>query len=37
MIINIWLVITKNGIWIKDTFNEEIIIINADKIINEFL
>ena len=30
-------VITKNGIWIKDTFNEEIIIINADKIIDEFL
>ena len=30
-------VITKNGIWIKDTFDDEIIIINADKIIDEFL
>ena len=30
-------VITKNGIWIKDTNKEEIIIINADRITNEFL
>ena len=30
-------VITKNGIWIKDTFDDEIIIINSDKIIDEFL
>ena len=30
-------VITKNGIWIKDTIDQETIIINADKIINEFL
>jgi len=30
-------VITKNGIWIKDTFEEGIVIINADKIIDEFL
>jgi lipopolysaccharide export system permease protein len=30
-------VITKNGIWIKDNFDKETIIINADKIIDEFL
>ncbi len=30
-------VITKNGIWIKDTFEEGVVIINADKIIDEFL
>jgi lipopolysaccharide export system permease protein len=30
-------VITKNGIWIKDTFEDGIIIINADKITNNFL
>ena len=30
-------VITKNGIWIKDTFNEKIVIINADKIQNKNL
>ncbi len=30
-------VITKNGIWIKDTYKDGIIIINADKIIDEFL
>ena len=30
-------VITKNGIWIKDNLDKETIIINADKIIDEFL
>ena len=30
-------VITKNGIWIKDASDEEILIINADKIENEYL
>ena len=30
-------VITKNGIWIKDTSNKETIIINADLIVDEFL
>ena len=30
-------VITKNGIWIKDTIDNNTVIINADKIIDEFL
>ena len=30
-------VITKNGIWIKDTYDDGVIIINADKITDEFL
>ena len=30
-------VITKNGIWIKDTYNEKIVIINSDKIIDKNL
>ena len=30
-------VITKNGLWIKDNFEKETIILNADKIIDEFL
>ncbi len=30
-------VITKNGIWIKDTMDNNTVIINADKIIDEFL
>ena len=30
-------VITKNGIWIKDNLEKETIILNADKIIDEFL
>ena len=30
-------VITKNGIWIKDSFSEETIIINADKIVDQYL
>ena len=30
-------VITKNGLWIKDTFDEETIIINADQIVDEYL
>ena len=30
-------VITKNGIWIKDSFSEGTIIINADKIVDQYL
>ncbi len=30
-------VITKNGIWIKDSLGDDTVIINADKIIDEFL
>lgn len=30
-------VITKNGIWIKDNLDDKTVIINADKIQNEFL
>ena len=30
-------VITKNGIWIKDNFSEGTIIINADKIVDQYL
>lgn len=30
-------VITKNGLWLKDTTNKEIIIINADRIENDYL
>jgi len=30
-------VITKNGIWIKDNLDDKIVVINADKIQNEFL
>ena len=30
-------VITENGLWIKDTNNEEVNIINANKVSNEFL
>ena len=30
-------VITKNGIWIKDSFDDETILINADQIKGEFL
>ena len=30
-------VITKNGIWIKDNFDNNTVIVNADRIIDEFL